>query len=392
MIKNVHEIILDAERKNDIARLRQLRTALTENRTISHYAQMPLLEVMKATEIAEAAIARLNPKPRLKRAKKPPAPLDLTSIQQSDLFADPTRWPRRPYCTDDLESGLRIRGLRQAVERAYIQANPPHLRVWALFDIDRPGAANAWSDANLPAPAWTTVNRVNGHAHSARGLRAPVLVDGIRARDAPMRYLCAVVSMMRERLQADQGYSGLITKNPAHPLWYTLRGPNMFYDLSELAEYLPGIEKFKPKRRVLEEVGLGRNVGLFDKMRKWAYVAIRPYWGGGLQGWNAWLSECNSRALVYNADFIDPLGGKEVWHIARSVAKWVWKHTTAKGFSDWQSAQGKKGGKASGKVRAAASEDKRASARLMAASGCSVRQIAAEMDVPKSTIARWCAE
>ena len=113
--------------------------------------------------------------------------------------------------------------------------------MWALFDIDRPGAANAWSDANLPVPVWTTVNRVNGHAHSALGLRTPVLVGGIGAWDSPMRYLCAVESMMRERFQADQGYSRLITKNPAHLLWYTLREPNMFYDLSELAGYLPGL-------------------------------------------------------------------------------------------------------------------------------------------------------
>ena len=53
----------------------------------------------------------------------------------------------------------------------------------------------------------------------------PVLMDGLGARDAPMRYLCAVESMMRERLQADVGFNGLLTKNPIHPLWRTLRGP-----------------------------------------------------------------------------------------------------------------------------------------------------------------------
>ena len=44
----------------------------------------------------------------------------LTNIDQPDLF-DPARWPRRPYCTDDLNAGLRIRS-----------------RVWGLYDIDRP--------------------------------------------------------------------------------------------------------------------------------------------------------------------------------------------------------------------------------------------------------------
>lgn len=309
--------------------------------------------------------------------------------EQLDLFADIGRWPRRPYCSDDLASGLRIRSLASALTKAYIQANPAHLRVWALFDIDRPGAACAWEDADLPPPTWTSINRANGHAHSVWGLTVPVLADGLGARDAPLRYLCAVESMMSERLKADPGFSGLITKNPAHPLWLTLRGPRLAYSLGELAEYLPNIEKHRPKRRAPEQIGLGRNVALFDRVRHWAYRAIRPYWGTGLQGWNAWISLCNSRALTYNADFLTPLDGREVWHLARSVAKWTWRNTTAEGFSAWQAAQGRKAGIASGKVRRSASEEKRAQALRMALEGRSLREIAAELGVGKSTVDRW---
>ncbi len=316
----------------------------------------------------------------------------LTRGEQLDLFADIGRWPRRPYCTDDLANGLRIRSLAKALTHPYIQANPPHLRVWALFDIDRPAAALAWEDADLPPPTWTAINRQNGHAHSAWGLEVPVLVDGLGARDAPLRYLCAVESLMAERLQADPGFGGLITKNPAHPLWWTLRGPRLSYSLGELAEWLPGLEKHRPKRRAPDQIGLGRNVALFDRVRHWAYRAIRPYWGTGLQGWNAWLSLCNSRALTYNADFLTPLHGREVWHLARSVAKWTWRNTTAEGFSAWQAAQGRKAGIASGKVRRQASEDKRASARLMRAKGMTYAAIAAELDTPLPTVARWCNE
>jgi len=48
-------------------------------------------------------------------------------IQQKDLFNDPlfdrSRWPKRPYCTDDPATyGTRIRDLKQALTRAYIQA------------------------------------------------------------------------------------------------------------------------------------------------------------------------------------------------------------------------------------------------------------------------------
>jgi hypothetical protein len=313
--------------------------------------------------------------------------MQIVDTEQLELF-DERRWPRRPYCTDDFESGVRIRSLKKALEHSYIQANPPHLRVWCIFDIDRSGAANAWEDANLPPPAWTSINKVNGHAHSAWGLSAPVLVDGLGARDAPLRYLCSIESMMREMLQADSGYSGLITKNPEHPLWRTLRGPRLAYDLHELAEYLPGLEKHRPKRRV-EEVGLGRNVTLFDAARKWAYKAIRPYWGGGLDGWNAFLSKTNTRALVYNADFKNPLDGREVWHIAKSIAKWTWKNTTAQGFSEWQSVQGAKGGKKGMLQRWGDNEDKQSSAKIMAATGRTQQEIADELGVSRMTVSRW---
>lgn len=313
----------------------------------------------------------------------------LSQGEQRDLFEDIGRWPRRPYCTDDLANGLRIRSLAKALTHPYIQANPPNLRVWALFDIDRPAAALAWEDADLPPPTWTAINRQNGHAHSAWGLEVPVLVDGLGARDAPLRYLCAVESLMAERLQADPGFGGLITKNPAHPLWWTLRGPRLSYSLGELAEWLPGLEKHRPKRRAPDQIGLGRNVALFDRVRQWAYRAIRPYWGTGLQGWNAWLSLCNSRALTYNADFLTPLNGREVWHLARSVAKWTWRNTTAEGFSAWQAAQGRKAGIASGKVRRSASEEKRAQALRMALEGRSLREIAAELGVSLGTAHNW---
>lgn len=303
--------------------------------------------------------------------------------EQLELF-DEKRWPRKPYCTDALEAGLKVRSLKSALQRAYVQANPPHLRVWSIFDIDRPGGGGAWEDANLPPPSWTTINKKNGHAHSVWGLRAPVLVDGLGARDAPLRYLCAVESLMREKLQADVGYAGLITKNPAHPLWHTLRGPRLAYDLSELAEYLPGLEKHCTRKRV-EEVGLGRNVTLFDQTRRWAYKGIRGYWGSGLQGWNRWLNAVNLKALTYNGDFKTPLQGNEVWHIAKSVAKWTWRNTTANGFSEWQSVQAQK----ALKKRWGDNEDKQASARLMKAAGKSSREIARALDVNQSTVVRW---
>jgi len=309
------------------------------------------------------------------------------TIHQPDLFAT-HRWPRRPYCTDDLARGLVIRSLQQAISKAYVQVNPPKLRVWALFDVDRPDAVASWDDADLPAPSWVTQNRENGHAHLAYGLSAPVLVEGLEARQAPMRYLCAVESLMRAKLRADEGFGGLITKNPLHPLWRTLRGPMQSYELSELAEYLPGLEKHLPRRGRVENVGLGRNVTLFDHTRQWAYRGIRDYWGGGLDGWNRWMAACNGYALGLNGDFPTPLDPREVWWIARSVSKWTWRNFSAQGFSAWQASAGRRGGLAKGK----AYEDKSASARLMQASGLTQAAIAAELGVSDRTVRNWLSD
>ena len=111
-----------------------------------------------------------------------------------------------------VECGLQIRSLKQALTKTYIQANPPHLRVWSLYDVDRPGGGLAWEDGNLPPPSWATINKANGHAHLAYGLRAPVLTASMEARQAPLRYLNAVESAFRAALDADDGFSGLITK------------------------------------------------------------------------------------------------------------------------------------------------------------------------------------
>lgn len=318
--------------------------------------------------------------------------LKTPETSQLDLFADPSRWPKKPYCAQDLASGVRIRCLAQALRRPYIQANPPHLRVWSIFDIDRPGGGIAWEAENLPPPSWATINKQNAHAHLVYGLTVPVLVESPEARQAPIRYLVAVEAAFRAKLQADSGYSGLITKNPAHPLWRTLRGPTAHYELGYLSEWVD-LPKFLPKQGTkIEEIGLGRNCVLFDFLRLWAYKAVREH--RGQRNFVLWQAHVYDRALERNADFKHPLDAKEAWHIAKSVTSWVWKKdpAAAAAFVKRQAFKGQLGGVASGVARLKASEDKRSSARLMAAAGRSQVSIAQELGVTDRTVRNWLLE
>lgn len=305
--------------------------------------------------------------------------------QNLDLFADAGRWPHKPYCSDDKTASY-IRSLKHAITHPYIQANPPYMRVWSIYDVDRAGAALAWEEANLPPPAWGAVDRQSTRGHLVWGLTAPVLVDSPDLRQAPLRYLCAVEAAFREKLQADPGYAGLLTKNPGHPRWRVLRGPRMAYGLGELAEWVD-LPKHLPKRKPAE-VGLGRNVTVFEWLRQYAYRHIRHY-KQDVRNFVLWQSHLNGKALERNGDFTHPLQGNEVWHIAKSVSKWTWRQfdiaASDKRFSELQAHRGRMGGIAKGR----ANEDKQSSARLMAAKGMSQRAIAAELGVSVGSVNAW---
>ncbi|MEY0847253.1 primase C-terminal domain-containing protein, partial [Providencia rettgeri] len=105
-------------------------------------------------------------------------------------------------------------------------------------------------------------------------------------------------------------------------------------------------------KEIVIDYGLGRNCQLFEQTRKWAYRAIR-------QGWPAyeqWLQACFERAKAYNFQFLTPLDEKEVFGIAKSIAKWTHSKFSQESFDEYilrtheskiQSIRGCKGGKIS---------------------------------------------
>lgn len=259
--------------------------------------------------------------------------------------------PYKPYCSDDLGHGVIIRPKRTAIQKQYIQHNPPCLITSLVFDIDRSDAYFAWSDANLPAPTWIAKNRLNGHAHIGYMLSAPVCTTH-RAKQNVIEYLAKIEQAYSLVLGADRGYSGLITKNPCHGIWENHIFGVQPYDLNYLADF---VELQELKTDLKEISGLGRNCMMFDTVRYWAYKAIRAHRGSTF---DIWLGKVLEQCQNANGAFIEPLPYSEVKATAKSIARYCWKKDGYhyQEFIDRQSRKGAIGGQKSKRLPVAGSE------------------------------------
>ena len=306
-----------------------------------------------------------------------------------------THSPNKPYCSNELQHGVRIRARDAALRMRYFQLNPLSFCHALVFDIDRAGAAYAAQDANLPDPSAVIITPHNRHAHIWYLLDLPV-ATGNAAHQKPLDYLAAIQRTYTRVLGADAAYSGVITKNPLSDAWlslYSLNAPVRLYTLQQLHE---DIGLLDPKHKKPDEaLGFGRNCMLFDGLRKWGYVAIRRHRGALRRDSRVlWDAECLDRAVSLNAEFLNPLSFAEVRNIAKSTAKFCWKHDPEQeaAFQQRQSYKGKAGGIQSGKVRQAQNEDKRVSARLMRIQGMTNLQIAESLQVHRNTVSLWLSD
>lgn len=297
----------------------------------------------------------------------------------TSVMAD--RFPSRPYCTDDFENGIYIRPRAEALQCANLQVNGPSMLCSMVFDIDKRGGADMWEKRGLPAPTWSCTNPANGHAHVAYALRSPVCKT-FAGREHPLEYAAAVQESMRRSLSADAAYSGLLTKNPFHPGWITEINPRAVYDIGELVEYLPAgrLPSARKAKATSEDCfGLGRNDSLHKELASYAYRAIRKYWHADS---DAWLAHVEYRAQEINSRFPVPLHFSEVRHVAKSVARWVWRHFTKESFSARQAGiRHAKGEKTRSRILAIDGLDSMKTSDIAAACGVSertVQRIAAE--------------
>ncbi|TBR71228.1 MAG: DNA primase [Nevskiaceae bacterium] len=232
------------------------------------------------------------------------------------------------YACDYFDLGMYKRSKADAIESRYLDPNSKN-KVWALvFDIDRPQAAVAWVDAQMPEPNWVCQNPKNSHAHIGYELASPVS-RSVNSLRKPQALLARLEHGMNTALGGDPAYSHRLTKNPLHFEHRTFYGRKAPYDFEELRGYLP--DNLPLIKRREEAIGEGRNVLLFTDLRHWAYRARFQY-----SNFETWLSGCLEKATAMNGQFQAPLPLSEVRATARSVAKWTWEHMSPAKFAEIQ--------------------------------------------------------
>ena len=253
--------------------------------------------------------------------------------------------PIKPYCTNDLATGLKIRPKNSAISFKYIQPNSPFYQHYFVLDLDYESALSEilYSLNGVPMPNFVAENPQNGRLHAFFELKTPIYTTDA-SRQKPIMLANAIYLRLRELFNADVGYSGLISKNPMHEQWHTYSIRKKPYSLNELSSKLDiswlDVKK-APKQD--EAVGLGRNCYIFHTARHWAYVEIRKYRG---KTYSIWLQCVMDHCLKLNEGITKPMQYNEIKGIAKSISRYCWKKDAYcyQEFIDRQSRKGKLGG------------------------------------------------
>jgi hypothetical protein len=143
---------------------------------------------------------------------------------------------------------------------------------------------------------------------------------------------------MLRRLKADPGYSGLIAKNPFSPRWRSRWLVPFGYRLEQLDCHLDKRDKRRPTEPEML-CGLGRNCLLFDELRHFAYREVVRFKTQSIGG-ARFLARIEETAHTLNQQFAGTIAGplslNEVRGIARSVARFCWRHFSVERFSEIQ--------------------------------------------------------
>lgn len=327
------------------------------------------------------------------------APIRSTLVEQLafDLRADPDSHGPGPRTLERIadvhpEPWVAIRSGRYRMRKVPVRES----RAYPLVEYARTGSSfttlaldldRDLSEADMvatvegldvPPPGWGVQSAESGHWHLIWPLARPVHRYP-HARVGPLRYLSRIETWYLAALDADAGYSGVLTRQPEPinllEVTATWWGPTGGYRLSDLARPIPKGWRMPTRRMRLDKLGwIGRNVDTFLEACRWAgrqANQARPVL--------AYVEE-------HNRHYAHPLPEIEERHIARSVERyrrrWI-EHGWHR--PDWIDRQANRG-RRSGKARRAATAGRDQLILDLVAAGRSQRQIAGAVGVSRGTV------
>ena len=214
-----------------------------------------------------------------------------------------------------------------------------------ILDVDGANAlyriVEAVDKFEILSPNWTVTRKGSGGTHAVWNLARPVH-RGEQARIAPLKALSRVYEFYATALQADSGYTAVLSHNPmasAHgPGFVTNWFHRAAYSLPQLGEVIP----FGWRRPTVSRTGVGRNCDLFQSLIRWAGCPENRE------------NDCLAAAHVINQSFELPLPDSEVAGIAASVERYRknWSYYTPTQRTLWGRARGIKSGASRRKLTA----------------------------------------
>lgn len=226
--------------------------------------------------------------------------------------------PKTPYCSDDLNYGLKINRLGKALEKRYLQINNPAVQHSLIFDLDIDNCFYNFEKNNAPAPNIIIKNPKNGRCHYIYQLEKGIYKNQYASLKAT-KYAASIEAGLCNKLEADLQYVGLVAKNPYNSYWQTEIVQDNLYDLNYLADF---VDLTKSKERQ-NNYGLGRNCNLFDDLRNLAYRKKREY-----DDYEQFFNYLYVTAVQINnnCNANNLLPGSEIKSISRSISKWCFKY------------------------------------------------------------------
>ena len=293
-----------------------------------------------------------------------------------------SRLPSRPYCTNNFESGVKIRPQDSALTHREIQPNPPWKHQCLVIDVDHSKPL----PLNIPAPNILVTNPHTGHRHAIYLWKTPILVGPNASRKA-VNYYNDVAIALRIALEGDLNYGGTLCHNPLNPHWKTEILSKKPYQLKDFREALNRVKSghsfpHARNKQYGAYTASGRNCGTFEACRHSAYaLGPRP----------DLYDLVRAQVDAYNHENNGPpLSTRECHHIAKSITRYVLSdrrhllisrtHTPALQASR---------GRASGVARRSRTADQRDRAIALYQDDKTQVEIARILAVHQSTICRW---